>query len=240
MNDISFRSGMERLGTLYIASSQVAHAVVRSSSREELLREVVRVLVDAGNFAMAFISWHDPATHELVPWPAVGIHMATWTAFGCSRRKARGSRPRGGCFPRRYSLRLQRFSERSRTLPWRKPPVHPDGAPQPPSHPIGGVPRGLLSVYTREAGAFGPAQVDLLREVTLDVAFGLEHLDGERRRRQTEAALAASEHRLKSAIDAARWVRSIGIRRAVRSSGTGITKGCSASSLEVSMDICRL
>src|SRR5208283_180218 len=58
---------IERFSRLYVASSQVSHAVVRSRSRQELLDEVVRVLVDAGKFAMALVSWCDPATHELVP-----------------------------------------------------------------------------------------------------------------------------------------------------------------------------
>jgi len=67
MNDAELQAEIERFGRLYVASSHVSHAVVRSRSREELLQEVVRVLVDVGKFAMAFIAWHDPATHELVP-----------------------------------------------------------------------------------------------------------------------------------------------------------------------------
>jgi PAS domain S-box-containing protein len=196
---------MERLGTLYIASSQVAHAVVRSSSREELLREVVRVLVDAGNFAMAFISWHDPATHELVPVARCGdTHGYVDGIRMFTDERPEGQGPAGAAFRAGIPYVCNDSLNDPRTLPWREA-ARASGwrASAAFPIPIGGVPRGLLSVYTREAGAFGPAQVDLLREVTLDVAFGLEHLDGERRRRQTEAALAASEHRLKSAIDAA-------------------------------------
>src|ERR1017187_7872406 len=67
MNELELQAEIERFGRLYVASSHVSHAVVCSRSREELLNEVARVLVEVGKFAMAFISWHDPATHELVP-----------------------------------------------------------------------------------------------------------------------------------------------------------------------------
>jgi len=46
MSETEPQAEIERFGRLYVASSQVSHAVVRSRSREELLREVVRVLVE--------------------------------------------------------------------------------------------------------------------------------------------------------------------------------------------------
>jgi len=67
MSEPDLQAEIERFGRLYVASSHVSHAVVRSRSRQELLDEVVRVLVDVAKFAMALVSWHDPATHELVP-----------------------------------------------------------------------------------------------------------------------------------------------------------------------------
>src|SRR5262249_17035823 len=68
---------------------------------------------------------------------------------------------------------------------------------------VGGSPRGVLNIYAREPDAFGTDRVELLSRVTVDLAIGLERLDAAERRRQAEEALAASEHRLKLAMDAA-------------------------------------
>ena len=67
-----------------------------------------------------------------------------------------------------------------------------------------GEARGILTCYSPEKNFFGAAEVSLLEETVRDVAFGLERLDGEEARRTALAELAASERRLKLALDAAK------------------------------------
>jgi PAS domain S-box-containing protein len=205
MSDATLQADIQRFGRLYVASSHVSHAVVRSRCRQELLDQVVRLLVDVGEFAMALVSWHDPASGELLPGVRYGdlqgyaerIHM-----FADETPEGQG--PGGTAFRQGVPYVCNDILNDPSTLPWREA-AHASGwrASAAFPIPIAGAPRGLLSVYAREAGIFGPDQVELLRQVTLDVAFGLEHLDDLERRRHAEAALSAGEHRLKMAMDAA-------------------------------------
>ena len=205
MSETELQAEIERFGRLYVASSHVSHAVVRSRSRQELLDEVVRVLVEIGKFAMALVSWHDPATQELVRVARFGDpqrYTDRIRVFGDERPEGQG--PSGTAFQSATPYVCNDFLNDPRTLRWREAAAESAWRASA-SFPIliGGSPRGLLSVYALEPGAFGPDQVELLRQVTLDVAFGIEHLDGVERRRQAEAALSASESRLQLAMEAA-------------------------------------
>ena len=99
MSETELQAEIQRFGRLYVASSHVSHAVVRSQSRQELLDEVVRVLVEVGKFAMALISWHDPVTHELVPVARFGdphCYADRIRVFGDERPEGQG--PSGTAF----------------------------------------------------------------------------------------------------------------------------------------------
>ena len=205
MREVGLQAEIDCFGRLYVASSHVSHAVVRSRSRQELLDEVVRVLVDVAKFAMAFIAWEDPETHALVPVARFGDaknYADRILMFTDERPEGRG--PGGTAFRTGAPYVCNDFLTDPRTLLWHEA-ARESGWHASAAFPIaiGGSPGGLLSVYAREAGIFGPDQVELLRQVTVDVALGLEHLDGEERRRQAEAALSASEEHLKLAMDAA-------------------------------------
>jgi two-component system, cell cycle sensor histidine kinase and response regulator CckA len=195
---------VERLGRLYVASTKINRALVQSRSREELLREVVRVLVESAGLAMAFIAWYDPASHELAPVARFGdaaLYLERIKMFADERPEGQG--PAGTAFRTHAPYYCNDFLNDPRTLPWRDA-AHTSGWRASGSIPIaiGGEPRGLLSVYARESGFFGPKEAELLEAVVSDLAYGLERLDAEVQRREAEAALAANERRLKLAMDA--------------------------------------
>jgi GAF domain-containing protein len=195
-------SQAERFGRLYAASSAINRAVARSRSRDELENEVVRVLVETGGFAMSFLAWNDPATNRLVPTARFGdkggyaenIHM-----FSDDRPEGQG--PAGTAFRSGTPYVCDDFMDDPRTLPWRET-AKANGWRASAAFPvsIGGRTSGILSVYSLEPGEFAADRVELLEQVALDLAFGIDHLEGEAQRRQTEEALAASERRLQQAI----------------------------------------
>jgi len=193
-----FDVGIERFGRLYVASSHVSRAVARSRSRNELIEEVVRVLVEAGDFAMAVIHWHNPETNELLPVAQFGDDVGYSNQiriFTDGRAEAQG--PGGTSFTRGVPYICEDFLNDPRTLPWR-PAALASGWRASAAFPIAthGVTRGLLSVYEREIGLFGPDQIELLQQVALDLAFGLEHLE-------VEEARTVTEQRLKFVLEAA-------------------------------------
>ena len=204
MSNVEFQAEIERFGRLYVASSHVSRAVMRSRSRDELLQESVRILVEAGKFAMALVSWHDAATQELLPLASYGDalgYSASIHMFADERPEGMG--PGGTAFRSGKPYVCNEFFSDPLTVRWREAAIA-SGWRASAAFPVlvGDVPQGLLSVYSRESGFFGPDQVELLEAVVLDLAFGLDHLESEQRRLKTEAALEASQQRLKLAMDA--------------------------------------
>src|SRR5215813_4743170 len=105
---------------VYLAASHVSRAVVRRGSREELLSEVVRVLVEVGGFAMAFIAWHDPATDRLVPVARFGDEPGYADNVQIfSDEKPEGQGPTATAFRTAVPYICNDFLNDSRTLPWR-------------------------------------------------------------------------------------------------------------------------
>jgi len=207
MVDLDIQAQVERFGRLYVASSQVSRLVMRCQSREELLQEVVRILVDVGKFAMSFISWLDPVTQQLVPVSRFGSadDYADWARmFADDRPEGRG--PGGTAFRTGVPYICNDFLNDPATVLWREV-ARLAGWRASAAFPIlvDGAPHGLLSVYGREVGIFGPDQVELLGQVTLDLAFGLDHLAGREEHRQVQEFLRQREdsHRtiLQTAMD---------------------------------------
>jgi len=63
---------IERLNRLYAALSQVNQVIVRAGTREELLREVCRALVEFGHYQLAWIGWVDSKMQSAVPVASAG------------------------------------------------------------------------------------------------------------------------------------------------------------------------
>ena len=192
-------------GRLLAASSQVSRAVARSQSREDLLQEAVRALVEAGGFAAAFVSLHDPATGELVPvsrWGDPQGQIDRVRSFAGDSPQPPGSA--GTAFSNGLPSICNDLQNEPRTLPWRET-VRASGWLAAASFPIitSGTPCGALTVLAPERDVFGGDQIELLEQIALDLAFGMERLDAEERQRQAQAASSTREHHLKLAMDAA-------------------------------------
>ncbi len=199
------RVQLDRFGRLYLASSEVSHAIVRSQSREELMRLAVEALVGAGEFAMAFIAWHDPATHQLNPVASCGDfwgYANQVKIFTDDRPEGLG--PGGTAFRTKTPYFCNDFLNDTHTVVWRTQ-AHVSGWRASAAIPIclGSEPRALLSVYALEEDYFGPDESELLIEVSADIGVGLERLEAEERKREAEASLAASQRHLRLAMDAA-------------------------------------
>ena len=65
---------IRHLNRRYDVLSQINQTVVRVHSREELLPEVCRVLVERGQVDLAWISWLDPDTARIEPVAGSGSH----------------------------------------------------------------------------------------------------------------------------------------------------------------------
>jgi len=206
--DISERQQQEAeirtLSRIYEVLSEVNHAVVRVTSRGELLQEVCRILCEVGEFKMAWIGWLDEAEREVTPvaWSGPGgetKHVIPICAVD-DRPEGRGLVATAICEGR--TCIANDYASDPRTQPWQENVVafeHRSAI----SLPIrnGGKICGVLLVYSEETHCFQTKEVKLLEEVALDVSFDLDRMDQEVLRREAQEALKKSEEHLRLLVN---------------------------------------
>lgn len=129
MRDVTVAKVREReistLTRLYSALSQVNHALVRVSTRAELLQEICRVLVRQGGFKMVWIGWFQPDTRQIIPIADCGDedgHIHEVKIYGDERPEGCG--PTGLAFRSEKPFICNDLQNDPIVLPWREGMVH--------------------------------------------------------------------------------------------------------------------
>ena len=209
IRDISERKAheleIERLNRIYHVISEVNQVLVRAKSREELFNEVCRVIVEKGQFQMAWIGWLNPKTHVVEPVAVAGDSSGYTTGLKIATNPGNpeGLGPSGTAFRENRMYVCNDFFSDPATGPWRESATRV-GFKASIALPLteDGETLGLLTVYAREKGFFRPRKIELMKETADDISFALGIFARERRRRAAEAALKASETRLNFLISA--------------------------------------
>ena len=193
---------MERMTRLYAALSQVNQAVVRANSRDELLREICRVLVDFGGVQMAWVGWVDHNQARVFPLAQYGDgsgHLHQVEVFVDER--AQGSGAVGIAIREGRPQVCNDLLAEPGSLSWRRAASWRSLA----AFPIRqeGQIRGALAVYSDQKEFFGAQEKALIEEAAADVSFGLDILLNDERRKQAEAALRDRNAELDA--ERARW-----------------------------------
>jgi two-component system, cell cycle sensor histidine kinase and response regulator CckA len=178
-------------------------AIVRSQSRDVLLEEIPRVLVEFGGFGLASVLWLDPVTKRFQALARHGDEKGYLDRVIISSEGPFGSGPAGNAFRSGRSFMVNHFLTDPITEPWWDL-ARDAGWESAMAIPIvsAGVPWGVLCVYATEVGFFGPEEEELMEQVAQDLGFALDRLQAEDLRRRTEESLAESESRLQLAINA--------------------------------------
>jgi PAS domain S-box-containing protein len=192
---------IERLNRLYSALSHINQAIVRMHTRDELLRRVCEVLVQHGGFRMAWIGWHEPATHRLLPVAQAGDesdYLKSIVVYADDRPEGRG--PSGKAFRENRPYICDEVQQDPATLPWRGE-LGRRGLIASAALPIraNGSVVGTLSVYADRPGAFRDKELALLVEAADDISFALDNLSRDEDRKRAEEQ-AASEQRLTNGL----------------------------------------
>ncbi|MBI4750032.1 MAG: PAS domain S-box protein [Acidobacteria bacterium] len=179
---------IDRLSRLYAALSQINQAIVWTPTRDELFRKVCQVLVEHGGLHLAWIGWHDPATHRLIPVAEYGEgagYLQTITVSTDDRPEGRG--PSGTAFRLGRSYICNDMLNDPATLPWREA-YRQHGFHASAAFPIreNGEVTGTLSVYADKSNFFHDQEIALLEEATCDLSFALDNFGREEARRQAE------------------------------------------------------
>ncbi|MBC7944458.1 MAG: PAS domain S-box protein, partial [Burkholderiales bacterium] len=208
LRDISLRKQSEqkiaRLTNLYAALSESNEAIVRGADRDSLFRDICRIAVEYGQFAMSWIGLIDPAARQLVlaassgddhdvfktlPWP---LDLDEPMGRGPAATACRENRP---CI-------CNDIGNDPNTLPWRTAAALA-GFRATASFPIRQHNEviGVLGLYATEVGFFDAQLSDLLQKMAASISLALDNVAHEAKRRAVAKALYESEARYRQLVD---------------------------------------
>ncbi len=189
------------------ALNHINQAVVRIESEPELFQTVCRIAVEYGGMKMAWVGEHDPHTQLIIPIASQGMGCEYLNGILISSRSdiPEGQGPTGTAFRENRAYLCQDFindpsvspwHEKARKFDWRASAVFPINR--------GGKPRYVVTLYSDLPHVFEKDVVDLLLEISGDIAFALDNFDREEQRHKATSALKENTLRLNQAIDLAK------------------------------------
>ena len=179
-----------RLNSLYTILSQANKAVVKTVDRQSLFNDICRIIVECGNFRLAWIGLVDPESGQVEPVASAGAseYLADITVTTTDEPNGRG--PTGRAVRDGTYCICNDFESDPLTQPWHaKGRLY--GIKSSASIAIieGTRVIGALTIYSGQKEFFDVQQVELLQQLASDTSFALENLEKEANRRKTERAL---------------------------------------------------
>ena len=167
---------------MYALLSQTNQAIVHARESRPLLQEVCRIAAAQGLFELV---WIVPASPETAAIAAVASSPAAPSAAPDGPWAASSTGMREGT-----ALICNDLQREAWDTPWRDDALR-RGYRSAAVFPIRmeGVWAGILGLYSREPGIFGPGVAALLDEVTSDLAFALINIQRQKERELAEEAL---------------------------------------------------
>ncbi|HQT95022.1 MAG TPA: PAS domain S-box protein [Thermoanaerobaculaceae bacterium] len=207
VRDITLQRAAEarirRLNRLLRTISEINQLIVRERDRDHLVHEACRILVEHGEFRMAWIGFADEASGTVVPAASVGFadgYLDSITIRFDDTPLGHG--PTGTAIREGRTVVVNDWETDKRVAPWREAATrrhYSSSAACPLS--VGGKVIGALSVYMDETAAFDAEETVLLGELAGDVAFALAALAVEAERAVAVMALRDSEARYRTLFD---------------------------------------
>jgi PAS domain S-box-containing protein len=196
---------IEDLNRFFLVISRINQAILRQKTRRDLLATICNILVETGQFKIAWVGLFDPGTRLLSPIAVSGDEYGYVRAIHVSTDPSvpEGLGPSGQALREQQPVVCNDFMDGAGTSPWREEATR-SGIRSSIAIPLRQEGRivGMLNVYAREVNFFDPQKVRLLEKAANDVSFAMDLLASNERRHLTEAALVASERRLSFLLSA--------------------------------------
>jgi PAS domain S-box-containing protein len=181
---------IEQLGKMYRCSSRLNKALVHFTSTEELFKAICRILVETGDFKMAWVGWLNPATLCLDPVASAGDELGYVPALHISVDPAQSDAhgPSGTAFRTDRTYICHDFAHDPATGPWREAAAR-SGFRSSIALPLRleGKTQGLLTVYATELNFFNGPMLAIMEEASANISFALGVQAGAERLRRSEA-----------------------------------------------------
>lgn len=211
MTDLTERREAElelaRLNRALRMRSACNESLIRASDEQTLLAEVCRVAVEIGGYRMAWVGYaeHDD-TRSIKPIVHAGFEdgYLSEVSLSWSDQHPGGRGPAGRSIRRGTPEVLEDLDRSPPQGPWQEKALA-RGYHCILSLPLRDreVPFGLLGLYTGEVRPITEDEIALLQHLADDLAFGVISLRARGERERVEAALRASEERVRSTFAAA-------------------------------------
>jgi PAS domain S-box-containing protein len=196
---------LQRLNRTYAVLSDMNQAIVRLREPQELFDAACRIAVEKGGFRMAWIGIVDPLTQRVRPVAHAGVVGDYLERLDIVLNDSKpGPGPTAAALLAGEHVVVYSIEDDPRMAPWRDNALRL-GYRSSGAFPLNatGELRGTLNLYAAEPGFFDDKELQLLDEMAADVAFALEFVEQEQRRKQAEAALRESEERLRILVEQA-------------------------------------
>ncbi len=170
---------LERANRALSTLSTCNQALMRAANETELLNSICRLIVETGGYRMAWVGFpeHD-AEKSIRPMAQFGVEEGYLAAGRFSWADNEFGRGPGGTALRTGAVQvIQNILVNQAFAPWREEALKRDYQSSivlPLKGSSGTL--GILSIYAPDPDAFNEAEVELLRELAGDLAFGIETL----------------------------------------------------------------
>jgi PAS domain S-box-containing protein len=184
-------------------------AVVRAASEPDLLKKICSILVEQGGYRMAWVGYAEqdedktirPAAYAGAEEGYLSSAKITWAD------EERGRGPTGTAIRTGRAQVVRNILVDANFAPWRKDAAK-HGYASTVALPlrVEGQPLGVLRVYAEAPDAFDDEEMNLLRGLARDLAYGIQALRTRAAAAQAAAALRESEERFRQMAENIREV----------------------------------
>ncbi|SPE51229.1 putative Multi-sensor hybrid histidine kinase [Verrucomicrobia bacterium] len=198
---VGAESRVQELNRLLLAIREVNRLIVREREPQRLLAESCELLVKTRDYALVWIGLTEPDGKRVVPAACAGIQTAYLDEINVTwDESATGQGPVGAAIRTGQPWLCQDTAVDPGFAPWRKPALA-RGLASLAAVPMiqAGRVLGALAVYADHREAFHSEEVALVQEIAADLAFALDSIEHETKRRQAESGL----HLVSTALEAA-------------------------------------
>ncbi len=202
---------ISRANRLYEFTSQINQMAVRVREQDTIFAESCRIAIEHGKFRMAWIGLIDEVEQTVRPVAWNGFDEGYLTKIKISTGDVlEGRGPTGTAIRERKYFCCNDYANDPRVAPWR------DEALQRGYYSsialsiiVQDKVIGAFSIYASEPNFFNESEIRLLEEVTGNIAYALEMLEREKRRKQAENARRESEDKFRDVFESANVGKSI-------------------------------
>ena len=172
--------------------SQINRAIIRTCGRDELLKDISRIVIEYGRFRMAWIGLVDDKEQTVKPVAFNGVEDGYLKKIKriSIRDVPKGRGPTGSAIREKKPYICDDIVNDPRMAPWREEALK-RGYRSSIALPIKANNKviGAFSIYASEPQFFAKEEIGLLEEVTENISFALETLEKEAKRKRAEEEL---------------------------------------------------